>query len=131
MIFQAKSRKHIPDIIELVKNINVSDFKLEELRRYLEFFMKDKALLVLLDSEKRCFSISSVYRDLIIPYVAIMYAWSDPHYPELGNEEMQMIKDWAKSLNISVIRTLIHKNIEGYREKYGFKIDGILMKLEI
>lgn len=131
MIKRLRGSADVPGVVRLAKNITVCDFSVEELGAYLELYIDSPTVLALMDDKKRCFSVSSVYRDMITPYVAIMYAWTDPKYPKLTEMEMRMTKDWARSFGISVIRAVVRKNVKGYMKKYGFTPDGFLMKLEV
>ena len=131
MIRRITDKERIPEILELAKRITVWDFNLRELCLFLETQINSPAVLVLLDDKRRCFSISSVYRDMVTPYIVIMYAWSDPHYPDITTAEMELIKNWAKSLDISEIKICVRKNVQAFMKKYGFSIDGTLLRMEV
>lgn len=129
-MIEVKNKEYIPEIIEMANKIKIWDFDLEELRVYLETYIGHPSLLVLYEKDK-AFSISCIYRDLIIPYVVILYAYIDPHYPKIGYEMLNRIKQWAKEKSIEIIRICIRKGIKAFKRKYGFKPEGILMKLEV
>ncbi len=95
MITSITDKNRIPELLELAKRITIWDFDIRELAIFLETQMDNPAVLVLLDDQKRCFSLSSVYRDMVTPYIVIMFAYSDPNYPDTGKEEMELIKDWG------------------------------------
>ncbi len=115
----------------MAARIKVCEFDLKELSIFLSRNMDNPAVLVLMDTGKNAFSVSSVWRDMVTPYVMIMYAWSSPKYPELSSMEMAIIKRWAKTMGMSVIRAVVRKNIKAWEKKYGFKQDGYLVKLEV
>jgi hypothetical protein len=131
MINRITDKKRIPEILQLAKQIKVWDFDIRELAMFLETQMDNPAVLVLLDDEKRCFSISSIYRDMVTPYIVIMYAWSNPQFPNISVEEIEIIKKWAKSLDISEIKICVRKNVQAFMKKYGFSIDGTLLRMEV
>lgn len=125
-----KEKKYIPEILKLAEKIKGWDFDIEELKLYLENFLSHPALLVLLEPEKG-FSLSIIYRDMIVPYVVILFAYVDPHYPDVSKKMFEVIKNWAKSYGIGVIRACVKRRIKAFKRKYGFKIEGVLMKLEV
>ena len=111
--------------------IKIWNFDIKEMAIYLETNIANPALLVLMDDDRQCFSISSVYRDMVMPYIVIMFAWSDPKAPAVSKAEMEMIKDWARSIGISRIMISVRKGVRAWRRRYGFKFEGVLLKMEV
>lgn len=131
MIRRITDRDRIPEILELASRIKIWNIDLQELAIYLEANIESPALLVLMDDDKRCFSVSSVYRDLVTPYIVIMFAWSDPKEPDISKEEIELIKEWARSVGIRRIMISVRKGLRAWKRRYGFKFEGVLLKMEV
>jgi len=131
MIQRITERERIPEILEMAGRIKIWNFDIKEMAIYLETNIANPALLVLMDDDRQCFSISSVYRDMVMPYIVIMFAWSDPKAPAVSKAEMEMIKDWARSIGISRIMISVRKGVRAWRRRYGFKFEGVLLKMEV
>jgi hypothetical protein len=131
MIQRISDRDRIPEILEMARKIKIWHIDPQELAIYLETNIDSPALLVLMDDDKRCFSVSSVYRDMVTPYIVIMFAWSDPKAPAVSKAEMEMIKDWARSIGISRIMISVRKGLRAWKRRYGFKFEGVLLTTEV
>jgi hypothetical protein len=131
MIQRITERERIPEILEMAGRIKIWNFDIKEMAIYLETNIANPALLVLMDDDRQCFSISSVYRDMVMPYIVIMFAWSDPKAPAVSKAEMEMIKDWARSIGISRIMISVRKGLRAWKRRYGFKFEGVLLTTEV
>ena len=124
-------KEKIPEILRLAQNIEIWDFDLRELAVFLETQIESPAVFVLLDNEHNAFLLASVYRDMVTPYIVVMFAYSDPHYPDVMVDMVNSVRSWAQSLDISEIKICVKKNVKAFCKKYGFVTEGTMLRMEV
>jgi len=131
MIERITNKDRIPDVLKMARNIRVWDFDITELGLFLELNTNNPAVLLLADTDNNGFCLASIYRDLVIPYVVIMFSWVSPKHPEISREIWEKVKEWTRENGLTTIRILVKKNVKGFMKKYGFSQEGIMLKMEV